>query len=95
MILPVCVTDDAEAVRTEARAVFGIYDNFPSYRAMVDREGVESAADAAIVGDEAAVTAALAGLADAGATHLTAVPFGPPADRDRTFSLLAELTKEP
>jgi F420-dependent oxidoreductase-like protein len=93
-ILPVCVTDDVDAAREEASAVFGIYDNFPSYRTMVDREGMASAADVALVGDRAAVIDALAGMAEAGATDVTAVPFGPPGDRERTFSLLAELSQE-
>jgi 5,10-methylenetetrahydromethanopterin reductase len=96
VILPICVTDDVAAIRDEAVAVFSIYDTLPSYKAMIDHEGVERAADVAVIGDEPTVVAALADLAAAGATDVTAVPFGPPADRERTLSLLAELsTKEP
>ena len=48
--LPVCVTDDAAAARAKAAEEFGMYGFLPSYRAMLDREGVEGPADVAIVG---------------------------------------------
>ena len=44
----------------------------PSYRAMLDREGVAGPADLAIVGDEQAVRAGIARVRDAGATDLNA-----------------------
>ena len=37
---PVCVTDDVDAARTRAAQVFAVYDMLPSYKAMMDREGV-------------------------------------------------------
>jgi 5,10-methylenetetrahydromethanopterin reductase len=95
VILPVCVTDDAEAVHQEAVAVFGIYDNFPVYRAMLDHEDATSPADVALIGDEASVIAELSRLAAAGATDVTAVPFGPASDRDRTLALLGGLSQAP
>jgi F420-dependent oxidoreductase-like protein len=46
--LPICVTSDADAARERAARTFQIYATLPSYRAMLDREGAEGAAD---VGD--------------------------------------------
>jgi F420-dependent oxidoreductase-like protein len=92
--LPVCVTEDVDRARQTAAQAFAIYGQLPSYRAMLDREGAEGPADVAIVGDEETVAAALAGLADAGATDLTAPPFGSGEERRRTLALLAELARQ-
>lgn len=89
--LPVCVTADADGARERAARTFTIYGQLPSYRAMLDREHAAGPADVAIVGDEEAVAAQIAGLAEAGATDFTAAPYGPSADRDRTIALVAEL----
>ena len=43
-ILPVCVTDDADAARARAARDFEIYGQLPSYRAMLDREGAQDPA---------------------------------------------------
>jgi F420-dependent oxidoreductase-like protein len=89
--LPVCVTADADGARELAATTFTIYGQLPSYRAMLDREHAAGPADVAIVGDEEAVAAQIAVLAEAGATDFSAAPYGPPADRDRTFALVADL----
>jgi len=86
--LPVCVTDDVEAGRATAASVFEFYEYLPSYRAMLDREGVAGPADVAIVGNEATVRAALEATIEAGATELVAVPF---SNRERTLDLLATM----
>ena len=75
-ILPICVTSDPDAARAAAAKVFAIYGQLPSYRAMLDREGAAGPADVALVGDEAAVEAQLADLADAGVTDFVAGEFG-------------------
>jgi 5,10-methylenetetrahydromethanopterin reductase len=91
--LPVCVSDDPDAARERAAAVFRMYDTLPSYRAMLDREGAAGPADVAIVGDEASVLAGLERLASAGATDLVAVEFAShkSPDRARTRDLLRSL----
>ena len=58
--LPVAVTDDPEAAKERINEALSIYPNLPSYRAMLDKEGAESPADIAFVGDEEAVAAAVA-----------------------------------
>ena len=70
--LPICLTNDAEAAREHIAKSLQIYGMLPSYRAMLDREGVEGPAELAIVGDEQAVRAGLARVRDSGATDLNA-----------------------
>jgi F420-dependent oxidoreductase-like protein len=89
--LPVSVTADPDAARQKAEASFGFYNNLPSYRAMLDREGAGGPADVAIVGDEEAVAGQLARLGDMGATAAVLPVFGSRAERERTMALLAEL----
>ena len=89
--LPVSVTDDADAARRFVAERFGMAEQLPSYRRMLDREGVDGPADLAVVGNEAAVAAAIVRLADVGATEFLASTFGTPTDRARTLALLADL----
>ena len=90
--VPVCVTDDVDGTRARAAKVFAVYGQLPSYRAMLDREGLAGPADLAVIGDEVAVEARLREFADAGVTDLAANEFGSGADeRDRTRSLLRSL----
>jgi 5,10-methylenetetrahydromethanopterin reductase len=86
--LPVCVTDDEAAARERVGRGFEIYGTLPSYRAMLDREGVAGPAEVAIVGDEASVGAALDRLAAAGATEFLANVVGNTEDRARTRAFL-------
>jgi F420-dependent oxidoreductase-like protein len=86
---PVGVTDDPDAVRELAARVLQVYGMLPSYRAMLDREGVDGPADLVICGDEATVGQELDRIADAGVTDLWAVEFGRrDDDRRRTRDLL-------
>ena len=89
--LPVCVTDDPAAARASATQELAIYGQLPSYRAMLDREGAAGPGDVAIVGDEDAVAAQIAELADAGVTDFNAAQFAHGPDRERTRNLLKAL----
>ena len=90
--LPVCVTDDVDAARTRAEQVFAVYNTLPSYRAMMDREGVDGPKDLAIVGTEAEVLDQLREVAAAGVTDLNAGVFaGNPDESDRTRAVLRSL----
>lgn len=87
--VPVCVTDQPEAAREHAATFFARYGTLPSYRAVLDREGVANPADVAIIGNEAAVNARLDALAAAGATDFGAAVFAPPGHEvGRTLALL-------
>ena len=72
-----------EAARERINEALSIYPNLPSYRAMLDKEGAESPADIAFVGDEEAVAAAVAQLAEAGATDFVAAIVGDRWDQAR------------
>ena len=84
--LPVCVTDDPEPVRELVGQMLAPYAQLPSYRAMLDIEGVHGVEEISLIGDEAAVTAGLEEIAAAGATEFTGVVFG--GGRERTLDLL-------
>jgi 5,10-methylenetetrahydromethanopterin reductase len=71
--LPVCVTTDVGGARERASKIFAIYGQLPSYRAMLDREGVAGPADIAIVGAASEVTERIASLADIGVTVVAAI----------------------
>ena len=91
---PIWVTDDADAARANAAQTFLIYGQLPSYRAMLDREGVDGVEDLIVAGDEARVRAQIARLAEAGATDLCVFPFGPDeASIERTIDLLGAVAR--
>ncbi len=85
---PVCVTDDVDRARERASKLFEIYGQLPSYRAMLDREGLAGPEDLAIIGDEEAVSARIDQLAEIGVDELTASEFGVGAEAERTRELL-------
>jgi 5,10-methylenetetrahydromethanopterin reductase len=89
--LPVCVTDDPRAARERAGRIFAVYGTLPSYRAMLEREGVAGPEDVAVVGDEDAVGEVLEQLANAGVTDLNASVFGSSEERERTRAFLARM----
>ena len=94
--LPIAVTTAVDAARERARHVFRMYGMMPSYRAMLDREGVEAPGDVAIIGDEDAVGEQLQQLAAIGVTEFLAVPFPAPKAPDsvaRTRALLMTLAR--
>ncbi|MEV0200604.1 LLM class F420-dependent oxidoreductase [Nonomuraea sp. NPDC050691] len=86
--LPVCVTDDAEAARARADEVFSMYGQLPSYRAMLDKEGVSGPGEVAVVGDEDSVRDQIEELRRAGVTDFVASPY---SKRERTLALLRQL----
>jgi F420-dependent oxidoreductase-like protein len=95
--LPIAVCDDAASARERAGQAFQVYGGLPSYRAMMDREGVEGPAELAVVGDERAVARQLAELEEIGVTdYLAAIfPVGddPRASIARTRALLVGLAR--
>ncbi|MET0666497.1 MAG: TIGR03564 family F420-dependent LLM class oxidoreductase [Acidimicrobiales bacterium] len=89
--LPVCVTDDEAGARERAAAEFAVYGMLPSYRAMLDREGMEGPADLAFVGSADAVASRIAEVDTAGATTLVAAEFGHDDEKTATRELLKTL----
>lgn len=89
--LPVWVTDDPKGPRDFLGAVLGDYANLPSYRAMMDIEGVPGLGELSIVGNEEYVREAIAQIAASGATDFTPVPMGGNPDEEaRTLAVLVE-----
>lgn len=89
--IPVWVTDDPAPAREFLGAVLANYASLPSYRAMMDIEGVEGLGDLSIVGNEEFVRDAIGQVAASGATDFTPVPMGGnPDDEARTMAVLTE-----
>ncbi|MCB0976538.1 MAG: TIGR03564 family F420-dependent LLM class oxidoreductase [Acidimicrobiales bacterium] len=89
--LPVWVTDDPAPAREFLAAILADYATLPSYRAMMDIEGVHGLGDLSIVGPEDEVREQLARVEASGATDFTPVPMGGNPDEEaRTRSVLLE-----
>jgi 5,10-methylenetetrahydromethanopterin reductase len=86
--LPICVTDDVDGVRARAAEEFAIYGTLPSYRAMLDREGVTGPEEIALIGDEVTVADQIDELRRAGVDEFAAYPFGDEESVVRTRALL-------
>ncbi|MEP5764769.1 MAG: LLM class F420-dependent oxidoreductase [Halieaceae bacterium] len=70
--MPIALTDDVAAAREIIGKQLEIYGMLPSYRAMLDREGVAGPAELAMVGDEATLRAQIGRLRDIGVTDFNA-----------------------
>jgi alkanesulfonate monooxygenase SsuD/methylene tetrahydromethanopterin reductase-like flavin-dependent oxidoreductase (luciferase family) len=70
---------------------FALYNQLPSYRAMLDREDVDGPGDVALIGEEDRVAAAVEQLKEIGATDFAAVPLGPRDEWQRTAALMSDL----
>jgi alkanesulfonate monooxygenase SsuD/methylene tetrahydromethanopterin reductase-like flavin-dependent oxidoreductase (luciferase family) len=96
--LPVAVHDDVDEARQAAAEQFAIYGTLPNYQRILAHGDAAGPADAAIIGDEKAVTARFQALFDAGVTDVWAAPFVVGTDRDgsrrRTRELLVGLVAE-
>ena len=88
--LPVWVTDKPDEARAIVAKTLTIYGQLPSYRAMLDIEGVEGPADISLIGSADQVAEGLAEIKAAGATDFTGVIQGFDADeREQTWQVLA------
>jgi len=88
--IPTVLTKDVEGAREACNKAFAVYPTLPSYKAMLDREGVDQPAGVALIGDEAALRAGLARFRDAGITDFAASPFpAGPGVVERTCEFLA------
>ena len=89
--LPVCVTTDERTARQRADEVFAMYGRLPSYRDMLDREGVAGPGAVAIVGDEDSVAQQIVALAEIGVTDFVGVEFARGVEAEPTRELLGHL----
>ena len=89
--LPIAVTDDIDGARKRAAQVFAVYDTLPSYKTMMDREGVDGPGGIAIVGSEAEVRDQVNELEAMGVTDFNAGVFtSDPEEVARTRSVLQD-----
>ncbi|HEY0933035.1 MAG TPA: TIGR03564 family F420-dependent LLM class oxidoreductase [Trebonia sp.] len=95
--LPVAVHDDIAEARSTVARQFAVYGQLPNYQRILAHGGIPGPAEAAVVGDEASVTAQIQALFEAGATDVWTAPFpvgdDPRASRARTRALLSSLAR--
>jgi len=93
--LPVCVTDDPITARARLTASTTMYATLPSYRAMFEREGVETTGELGLIGSEDQVEELIAELATCGVTDFAASEFGLNSDdRARTRALMSRIARQ-
>ena len=91
--VPIALTTDIESAREKIAKDLVIYGQLPSYRAMLDREGIDGPADLAIVGDENTLRGEIKRFQDAGVTHFSAAIMDVEEGAyDRTLDFLSTLT---
>ena len=94
--IPIALTNQVESARASVAAEFAIHATLPSYRAILDVEGVRDAAGVSFIGTETEVALQMQRLADIGVTDLMAVVFDvkdDPGARQRTYDWLAALAR--
>ncbi|WP_410637460.1 TIGR03564 family F420-dependent LLM class oxidoreductase [Amycolatopsis sp. lyj-346] len=89
--VPAVVTDDPDAVRALAVEQMAFYGQIPSYRKILDAEGVDHPAELALIGDEKTVARGIQRYYDAGATDvvLTQAGIRSAEERLRTWAALS------
>jgi F420-dependent oxidoreductase-like protein len=94
--VPAAVTSDPDGARAHAFETLGGQAGSPSYRAVLEREGVSHVADLALVGDEETVAAGIRQYLDAGATDVRVSPaaFATDEERLRTWRLVGDLARD-
>lgn len=97
--LPVVVHDDRSEAREAVAYTATIYEHEPNYQRALQRGGLSSAVEAAVVGNERQVRQQLQSVLDTGATDLwlniVAAGHDPRSSVRRTRSLLRELLDPP
>jgi 5,10-methylenetetrahydromethanopterin reductase len=74
--IPCWVTDDPDSARSFIGTVLAGYAELPSYRAMLDLEGIHGLEELSFVGSEQEVRDGIGRVSEAGATDFTAVVMG-------------------
>ncbi|RJO69206.1 TIGR03564 family F420-dependent LLM class oxidoreductase [Nocardia panacis] len=94
-LVPALVTSDVAAATAAAEESMAFYDKIPAYRRVLEKSGVQRAAQLAVLGDEDTVAAALEAYFAAGATEIVVAnsDLTTEADRLRTLALVGELAR--
>jgi len=89
--VPIALVSDVEAARQVCNQTFSIYGKLPSYRAMLDREGVADPGGLALLGDETTLRQGIARYRDAGVTDFAPSVFpGDDGAVERTLAFLKD-----
>jgi F420-dependent oxidoreductase-like protein len=89
---PVVLTNAVDQTRTALAEPLAIYGQLPSYRDMLDREGLAHPQDIALIGDEAVLRAGIKRIEESGVTDFNAaIMAGDGETYERTFEFLASL----
>ena len=90
-LVNLCVGDDPDGIRAAASTGAGAYAALPSYRAMLDREGIDDPTDLILAGSMSEIADGLASYVAAGATDLRLGIYAPDQEHARaTRDALAE-----
>jgi alkanesulfonate monooxygenase SsuD/methylene tetrahydromethanopterin reductase-like flavin-dependent oxidoreductase (luciferase family) len=76
-LVNLCVGDDPDGIRAAASAGAGAYAALPSYRAMLDREGINDPTELILAGSMDQIADGLAAYVAAGATDLRLGIYAP------------------
>lgn len=91
--VPITLTNQPDAARSNIAANLAMYGQLPSYRAMLDFEGVDGPGDIAIVGNENVLREEIDRFRNAGVTDLNAAIMDvEDGAYDRTLDFLADLS---
>lgn len=89
---PVVLTTDPDSARERIGKQLVMYGQLPSYRAMLDKEGVSGPADIALAGDENYLRGEIGRLADIGVTDFNvAITAGDAEEAERTLEFIASI----
>lgn len=92
--IPCWVTDDPTSARSFIAAILAAYAELPSYRAMLDIEGIHGLEDLSLVGSVEQVREGIEAVAASGATDFTAVVLGGnPDELAATRGLVADMAR--
>ncbi len=94
---PVCVTNDVGTARSVIARRFGQFDALPSYQASLQREGIDSIGELALVGDRREIEAGIDRFREAGVTEFlwndaSATQYERDASRDALGEILVNHT---
>lgn len=94
-VTAVSVTSNVDELRRIAHEQWTGYTTLPTYRSMIDREGVASPADLLIAGDEDVVASKILTLEGIGVTDFVGMVYegATPEEQHRTRRLLAQLAR--
>ena len=90
--VPIVLTTNVDQARETIGKSLVMYGQLPSYRAMLDREGVDGPQDIAIIGDENTLRGEIKRFEDAGVTDFNAAIMGiEDGAYDRTLEFLSSM----